>query len=83
MWSYNCSFISANHSADDLNEHVKSTPIRIGENVWLGANCVVLPGVQIGNNAIIGAGSVVTKDVATNSIVGGVPAKLIKMKKEH
>jgi acetyltransferase-like isoleucine patch superfamily enzyme len=80
MWSYNCSFISANHSMEDLKKHVKTKSIIIGKNVWLGANCVVLPGVEIGDNAIIGAGSVVTKNVVANSIVGGVPAKLIKMK---
>jgi acetyltransferase-like isoleucine patch superfamily enzyme len=78
MWSYNCSFISANHSPDDLKKHIRTRPIKIGENVWFGANCVILPGVEIGDNAIIGAGSVVTKDILPNSIVGGVPAKLIK-----
>lgn len=80
LWSYNCSFISANHSEEDLKEHVKVDPIKIGKNVWIGANCVILPGVLIGDNAIIGAGSVVTKNVLENSIVGGVPAKLLKMK---
>jgi len=53
-------------------------PIHIGKNVWIGANATVLPGVNIGDGAIVAAGAVVTKDVESNTIVGGVPAKLIK-----
>lgn len=53
-------------------------PITIGNNVWIGANVTVLKGVTIGDNSIIAAGAVVTKDVPKNYIVGGVPAKLIK-----
>jgi acetyltransferase-like isoleucine patch superfamily enzyme len=52
--------------------------ITIGRNVWVGAMCVVLPGVTIGDSAVIAAGSVVTKDVPANEIWGGVPAKKIK-----
>ena len=47
--------------------------------MWLGANVTILQGVTIGDNAIIAAGAVVTKDVPANAIVGGVPAKVIKM----
>jgi maltose O-acetyltransferase len=46
--------------------------------VWIGGSCVILPGIIIGNNSIIAAGSVVTKDVPTNSIVAGNPAKILK-----
>ncbi len=53
-------------------------PINISDDVWLGANVVVLPNVTIGRGAIVGANAVVTKDVAPYSIVGGVPAKFIK-----
>lgn len=53
-------------------------PVKIGNDVWIGGNVTILPGVTIGNNVVIAAGAVVTKDVADNSLVGGVPAKLIK-----
>lgn len=53
-------------------------PIRIGRNVWIGANATVLPSVTIGDNAVIAAGAVVTKDVPENTVVGGVPAKVIR-----
>jgi acetyltransferase-like isoleucine patch superfamily enzyme len=49
-----------------------------GKNVWIGANATVLAGVTIGNGAVVAAGAVVTKDVETNTIVGGVPAKVIR-----
>lgn len=53
-------------------------PIKIGNNVWIGSNATVLPGVTIGEWAVVAAGSVVTKDVAPYTIVGGIPAKVIK-----
>ena len=53
-------------------------PIVIGKNVWIGANVTVLGGVTIGDNAIVAAGAVVTKDVPENTIVGGLPTKVIK-----
>lgn len=53
-------------------------PIRIGNDVWIGGSATVLPGVTIGNNVIIAAGAVVTKDVPDNTLVGGVPARKIK-----
>lgn len=53
-------------------------PVKIGNNVWIGAGVIVLPGVTIGDNAIVAAGSVVNKNVNMNTIVGGVPAKFIK-----
>ena len=54
-------------------------PIHIGNNVWFGAGVTVLPGITVGDNAIVGAGSVVTKDVPANAIVAGNPARLIRM----
>lgn len=52
----------------------------IGQYVWIGANCIILPGVTIGNGAVIGAGSVVTKDVPDCAVVGGNPAKVLKFR---
>ncbi|GGG54980.1 hypothetical protein GCM10011414_26050 [Croceivirga lutea] len=52
--------------------------VTIENDVWIGANCVILPGVTVGEGAVVAAGSVVTKDVAPFAIVGGNPAKLIK-----
>ena len=53
-------------------------PVTIGDDVWIGGNVTILPGVRIGNNVIVAAGAVVTKDVPDNVVVGGVPAKVIK-----
>ncbi len=50
----------------------------IGRDVWIGANAVILPGVTIGDGAVIAAGAVVTKDVPENTVAGGVPARVIK-----
>ena len=53
-------------------------PITVGDNVWIGGNVVVLPGVTIGSNSVIGAGSVVTKDIPSNVVAVGNPCKVIK-----
>ena len=55
--------------------------VTIGNDVWIGMNTLILPGVHIGNGVIIGAGAVVTKDVPDYAVVGGVPAKVIKYRK--
>ncbi len=74
-------FVSANHSDDDLDTWEKCEPIRIGKDCWIGANAVILPGVQLGDHVIVGAGSVVTKSFSSNCVVAGVPAKIIKQLK--
>lgn len=58
-------------------------PIRIGKQVWIGANATILPGVTIGDGAIVAAGAVVAQDVPENTIVGGVPAKIIRHLREE
>jgi acetyltransferase-like isoleucine patch superfamily enzyme len=77
-----CKFIDHNHGVAK-SELTRLQPqaeeeIVIGNNVWIGCNSVILKGVTVGEGAVIAAGSVVTKDVLTNTIVGGVPARLIK-----
>ena len=70
--------ISANHDKNKLNAHDKTAnPIIIGKNCWIGANAFILPGVELGDNVIVGAGAVVTKSFPSNVILGGVPAKII------
>jgi acetyltransferase-like isoleucine patch superfamily enzyme len=56
--------------------------VRVGHNVWIGYGACVLRGVSIGDNAVIGTSSVVTRDVPSNAVVGGVPARLIRMREE-
>ena len=73
----NVSIISSNHDFKERSKFVPEEPIQIGDNVWIGANVVILPGVEIGDNSIIGAGSIVTKNVEKNIIVAGNPAKKI------
>lgn len=71
--------ISANHSFDRDRKSVKSSPVRIGNDVWIGANSIILPAVQIADGVVIGAGSVVTKSFHESGVViAGNPAKLIK-----
>ncbi|MBY0099492.1 sugar O-acetyltransferase [Mesobacillus maritimus] len=76
---HNVVLATLNH---DIDPRKRSTlhpaPISIGQDVWIGANATVVPGVTIGDGAIIAAGAVVTKDVPPNVIVGGVPAKVLK-----
>lgn len=55
-----------------------ASPVHIGNDVWLGGNVTILPGVTIGNNVVVAAGAVVNRDVPDNCVVGGVPAKFIK-----
>lgn len=74
----NCSFTTASHplDAERRNKGLETCkPIHVGNNVWIGANVVVLPGVTIGDNAVIGAGSVVTRDIPTGYVAYGNPCK--------
>ncbi len=76
--------MTANHCFNDINVpmclqgHEKEKPVTIDDDVWIGARAIILPGVRIGKGCIIGAGAVVTKSFEPYSIIGGVPAKLLK-----
>ena len=72
-----------NHNFSDTNKRideqgVSTNPVTIEDDVWIGANAVILPGVTIGEHCVVAAGAVVTKDVPPHSLVAGVPAKVIK-----
>ncbi|MCI9215686.1 MAG: sugar O-acetyltransferase [Dorea sp.] len=58
-------------------------PVHIGKNCWIGANAVVLPGITIGDNVVIGAGSVVTKDIPSNVVAVGNPCRVLRQVSEH
>lgn len=76
-----CGFYTAGHpiDADRRNEGLEyAYPITVGDNVWIGGGVRVLPGVKIGNNVVIGAGSVVTKDIPDNVVAAGNPCRIIR-----
>jgi len=75
--------ISSIHSHNNHSNHDEASPIVIGNNVFIGANSVILPEVEIGDNVIIGAGSIVTKSILSNSIALGNPCKVIKKKEPY
>ncbi len=64
------------HKFNSNTEEIK--PVKIGDNVWIGCNSIILKGITIGNGAVVAAGSIVTKDVPPKVLVGGNPAKVIK-----
>lgn len=70
--------ISSNHSKEDFSRHVVEKPIKIGKNCWIGVNAVILPGVSLGDNVIVGAGAIVTKSFPDKVTIAGAPAKIIK-----
>lgn len=72
-----------NHNFNDPSKRideqgVSTSAVNIGNDIWIGANAVILPGVSIGNHSVVAAGAVVTKDVPAHTLVAGVPAKIIK-----
>ncbi len=74
-----CIFTAGDHEIGGLYaDNNQYAPTVLGENVWIGSGAIILAGVTIGDHAIVAAGAVVTKDVAPRTIVGGVPAKVIK-----
>lgn len=69
---------TASHDITKPNRPLLTAPIKIGDGVWIGSRAIILPGVTIGEGAVVAAGAVVTKDVAPWTVVGGNPARLIK-----
>ena len=86
MMSPNCAFLASNHKFNRIDipmnqQGGESIPIYIEDDVWIGYGVIVTAGVHIGKGTVVAAGSVVTKDIPPYSIVGGVPARLIKVRK--
>jgi acetyltransferase-like isoleucine patch superfamily enzyme len=87
--SHSTSFTLRSNDAVDWLEgkkdwtHVKIAPVKISNKVWIGFNCIILKGVTIGEGAVVGAGSIVTKDVPPWTIVAGNPARVIREIPEH
>ena len=77
----NVSIYTACHSTDPVERNARrewAKPVSIGNSVWIGGDVTILPGVTIGDNCTIGAGSVVTRDIPANSVAAGNPARVIK-----
>ncbi|MCR9847511.1 acyltransferase, partial [Vibrio antiquarius] len=82
---YRTQILSSNHFIPSREHRIFESghtyaPVLIKDDVWIGANCIILPGVTIGEGAVVAAGAVVTKDIPPFSISAGVPAKVIKMR---
>ena len=75
---HNVVLATIDHALDPYDRHNIYKPIHIGNRVWIGSNVVITQGVRIGDGAVVAAGAVVTRDVAPNTVVGGIPAKFIK-----
>ena len=76
---HNVVLATLDHDIDPEKRHMlHSAPIHIGKRVWIGSNVVITKGVTIGDNSVIAAGAVVTKDIPANVVAGGVPARVIK-----
>lgn len=79
FFGHNVTIATLNHEINPLNRaNIIPKPVTIGKKVWIGSDCTILPGVEIGEGAIIAAGSVVTKNVPRNTIAAGNPAKIVR-----
>lgn len=81
--SMHCAILSSNHAIPPMAMLIRDMPdellpTKIGRDVWIGANAVILGGVTIGDGAVVAAGAVVTKDVEAGAVVAGVPAKVLR-----
>ena len=88
MMGPDCVIYTRNHRFDRLDIPMREQgygpvePVEIGDDCWIGGRVTILPGVHVGNGAVIAAGAVVTKDVPPDAVVGGVPAKIIYNRKD-
>lgn len=87
MMAPNVTIVTQNHETSDLSVpmRLQTAPkhkVTIGNDVWIGANVIILPGITVGNGCIIAGGAVVTKDVPDYAVVGGNPARIIKNRKD-
>jgi len=81
--SMHCTILSSNHGVPPLGKLIRDTvdkllPTKIGRDVWIGANAVILGGVTIGEGAVVAAGAVVNRDVEAGAVVAGVPARIVR-----
>ena len=89
MMGPECVFLPHNHRFDRTDipmiqqGFTEDKPIHIGSDVWIGTRVIVMPGVRIGDHSVIGAGAVVTKDVPDWAVVGGCPARVLKMRQQE
>lgn len=89
MMGPDCIVYTKNHAFSDTSIPMnkqgfsQEKPVIIGDDMWIGGRVIILPGVHVGNGAIIGAGAVVTKDVPDYAVVGGNPARVLKYRKEN
>ena len=74
----NVGIITANHLLSNPEKHDNGKPVEIGDSCWIGMNAVLLPGVKLGNNTVVGAGSIVTKSFEGHCVIAGNPARVIK-----
>jgi maltose O-acetyltransferase len=74
---YECIIWTLNHDYNDIYFCGKGAPVEIGANSWICSRSIIMPGIKIGEGAVVASGAVVTHDVAPYTIVGGVPAKVI------
>jgi acetyltransferase-like isoleucine patch superfamily enzyme len=78
------SVISMNHDTENFRRYSEAPPIVIHKNCWLGANCIILPGVELGEHTVVAAGAVVAKSFTEgNVLLAGVPAKVVKLLKPY
>ena len=87
MMAPRVTIVTQNHEVSDLSKpmRLQTAPkkqVVIGNDVWIGTNAVIMPGITVGDHVIIGAGAVVTKDVPDYAVVGGIPARIIKFRNE-